>query len=498
MTRQIVNLCITNKKKDKFLFLKRNKFPFIGYWGMPGGKVDPGEKIEGAASRELFEESGIRAKGEYLGVCHEEIIEDGEVIAELEINFFHFAIDENTSLSSGSEGEIRWIGLEDFEKEKLIPSDPLMIRHYFKGGNFEVRSVIEKNGENYSQKDFKICSEKNTVDKVKDYVKEVCDGLEHGDEWFNNHFSSVVKYSKALCIEKKADIEILEIAAWLHDIGSILIGRENHHITGMDLAEKKLIEFGYDEEKIEKVKHCIFAHRGSQNIKRESTEAEILADADSMSHFDELAGLFKYEFIISGINFRQREAQKNVRDKLERSYKKLSEYAKKIIKPRYDAAMLLLNGNGNNNFENKKLGVGVGVMVLNNGKVLLGLRHSDNKISKSVLGGEGCWTFPGGKVEFGESFEEAAIRETKEECNLDLKNVRVICINNDKTKNNHYVTIGLICENFSGEERVNEPNKIIEWKWFDLRELPKNLYFPTKKMIENYLNNKFYLEGEEV
>ena len=279
-------------------------------------------------------------------------------------------------------------------------------------------------------------------------------------------------------------------------MGSVTIGREDHHITGCQIAEKKLKELNYDPDKIEKVKHCILTHRGSKSIKRETIEAEILADADSMSHFDELGGLFKYEFIINGITFKQKEAQKRVKEKLARSYNKLSDSAKKIIKPKYDAAMLLL-GDGPAGLNAKKVGAGVGVMIINNGKVLLGKRHEDNSVSNSVLGGEGSWTFPGGKIEYGENFEEAGIRETKEECGLDLKDIKVICVNNDSNEKAQFVTIGLFSDDFSGEAKVMEENKITEWRWFSLDFLPEKIYFPTLKMIENYKKGLFYIEGKK-
>lgn len=48
---------------------------------------------------------------------------------------------------------------------------------------------------------------------------------------------------------------------------------------------------------------------------------------------------------------------------------------------------------------------------MNDGKVLLGQRHSDPEKADSALHGEGTWTMPGGKLHFGESFEEGATRE---------------------------------------------------------------------------------------
>jgi len=64
--------------------------------------------------------------------------------------------------------------------------------------------------------------------------------------------------------------------------------------------------------------------------------------------------------------------------------------------------------------ENKKVGVGFGVMFLKDSKVLLGKRHDDPEKADSELHGEGTWTMPGGKLHFGEAFEDGAWREVKE------------------------------------------------------------------------------------
>jgi 8-oxo-dGTP pyrophosphatase MutT (NUDIX family) len=45
-------------------------------------------------------------------------------------------------------------------------------------------------------------------------------------------------------------------------------------------------------------------------------------------------------------------------------------------------------------------------MILKDGKVLLGQRHTDAVLASSELHGEGTRTMPGGKMHFGESFEE--------------------------------------------------------------------------------------------
>jgi uncharacterized protein len=95
----------------------------------------------------------------------------------------------------------------------------------------------------------------------------------YGYEPYPCHFVPMVKYAKKLAKRLKADEEVVEIAAWLHDVGSIIYGRDNHHITGAKIAEEKLKELGYPpEKKIELVKKCILNHRGSKQNKRETIE----------------------------------------------------------------------------------------------------------------------------------------------------------------------------------------------------------------------------------
>ena len=47
-------------RDGKVLLVKRAKPP-LGFWAFPGGHVEPGERLEEAAARELFEETGMTA-----------------------------------------------------------------------------------------------------------------------------------------------------------------------------------------------------------------------------------------------------------------------------------------------------------------------------------------------------------------------------------------------------------------------------------------------------
>ena len=140
------------------------------------------------------------------------------------------------------------------------------------------------------------------------------------------------------------------------------------------------------------------------------------------------------------------------------------------------------------------MGIGVGVIMLRNGKILLGKRSSDPEKASSFARAEGTWTLPGGKMNFGESFEDVARREVEEETGIkvNVKNLKLISLTNDVDTNAHFVTIGLLCEDFSGEPKTMEPEEITEWKWFDLQNLPSSMFFISEKMIKNYKESVLY------
>lgn len=144
--------------------------------------------------------------------------------------------------------------------------------------------------------------------------------------------------------------------------------------------------------------------------------------------------------------------------------------------------------------DKKRVGAGFGVILEKEGKILLGMRHPDPDKADSAFKSAGEWTLPGGKLEWGESFERGAIREVMEETGIAITNPRVISVHNCKNEHAHFMTVGLVAHEWSGEASVTEPDEIIEWQWFDLNNLPQPRYFPSREVIENYLQKEFYIE----
>ncbi len=183
----------------------------------------------------------------------------------------------------------------------------------------------------------------NIVHKVKKFVENECKKptSKYGYEPLHFHFIPVVNYAKKLTDQLGGDKEIIMLAAWLPDIGSIIHGRKDHHITSAKIAEQKLKELHYPPAKIELIKKCILNHRGSQKNICTTIEEKIIAEADTLSAFENLPGLFKAAYAYENLD--QGKAKISVRTKLENKYSQLHfDKSKKIIEPKYEAAMLLL------------------------------------------------------------------------------------------------------------------------------------------------------------
>ncbi len=134
---------------------------------------------------------------------------------------------------------------------------------------------------------------------------------------------------------------------------------------------------------------------------------------------------------------------------------------------------------------NKLVRVGIGVLVANKeGKILLGKRKCEH--------GQNTYSMPGGHLEFGESFEGCAKRELKEETNLDGYDFEAVSLNNRISDSKHYVTIGLIAKGIKGSIKLMEPDKCDGWNWYNKDNLPKPLFEPSERIIENYFGKIFY------
>ena len=121
--------------------------------------------------------------------------------------------------------------------------------------------------------------------------------------------------------------------------------------------------------------------------------------------------------------------------------------------------------------------VGVAMLILSGDRLLL--------VRRKGAHGAGTWSTPGGHLEFGESPEECARRETLEEVGVEVKDVRFRALTNDvfEVERKHYITLWMEGALASGEPRIAAPFEVAEVGWFPLQSLPEPLFLPLQNLL---------------
>lgn len=91
-----------------------------------------------------------------------------------------------------------------------------------------------------------------------------------------------------------------------------------------------------------------------------------------------------------------------------------------------------------------------------------------------------------------ETLVNAAKRELKEETNLEATKLDFLCLSDDMTDTAHYVTACFLVKRYHGDLKAMEPDTILKWEWFNLDNLPSNLYQPSQKCIKKYKKGIIY------
>lgn len=100
------------------------------------------------------------------------------------------------------------------------------------------------------------------------------------------------------------------------------------------------------------------------------------------------------------------------------------------------------------------------------------------------------WALPGGFVEYGESLEEAAIREAKEETSLDVELIRQFHTYSDPKRDPRMHTISTVfLARAEGEPKARSDAE--EVGVFSRENLPKELAFDHARILEDYLQGRW-------
>lgn len=114
-------------------------------------------------------------------------------------------------------------------------------------------------------------------------------------------------------------------------------------------------------------------------------------------------------------------------------------------------------------------GLGCGLALLREGKLLLYRRLRAPEA--------GTWNIVGGKIDHMERAIDSARREAEEESGLSIGALDLLCLSEQiiADERQHWVSLIYVSEDFAGEARVVEPDKLPEFGWFSLDDLPSPL-----------------------
>jgi 8-oxo-dGTP diphosphatase len=122
-------------------------------------------------------------------------------------------------------------------------------------------------------------------------------------------------------------------------------------------------------------------------------------------------------------------------------------------------------------------GLGVGLVILRDDKILLYKRVNPPEA--------GYWNIVGGKVDHMEPAEEAARREAEEETGLKIGRIVRIGVTEQiiDADRQHWMSILYLARDVEGEPQLTEPDKLSDFGWFALTDLPTPLSAFTKAAI---------------
>lgn len=121
--------------------------------------------------------------------------------------------------------------------------------------------------------------------------------------------------------------------------------------------------------------------------------------------------------------------------------------------------------------------VGVGVIIHRGDEILL--------VRRAGTHGSGTWSTPGGHLEPGETPEQCAVREAREETGVEVGDLRFRAVTNDVFGDDgkHYVTLWMEGRYRAGQAVVGAAYEMSEIGWFGWDRLPAPLFLPLQNLL---------------
>ena len=122
--------------------------------------------------------------------------------------------------------------------------------------------------------------------------------------------------------------------------------------------------------------------------------------------------------------------------------------------------------------------VGVGVMIVRDGRVLMARRVNGQRA--------GWYGWVGGKLEFGETLQDCAQREAREEAGIEITRLRLLCLSTIIVDDQHWIDVEFLGDIAAGEPHTAAPDELTEWAWYAIDDLPRPIFEPAELALKSY------------
>ncbi len=131
--RPIVGVGALIYETGRVLLIQRGNEPLKGWWSLPGGAIELGEKAEAALLREVLEETGLELKIDRLAEVFDRVLYDEEGQVE-----YHYVVIDWICSRAGGEmhagsdaSDVRWFCREDLTEVQLTSGTlEVILKHW--------------------------------------------------------------------------------------------------------------------------------------------------------------------------------------------------------------------------------------------------------------------------------------------------------------------------------------------------------------------------------